>query len=137
MRSTQMTRPLFSQYKLLRHHNYHSCHHNHSSNFGICAQRKVLAKCFKICHIIYIYENPKLLFPFFITCNFIISKFVLDTMFQQNASKFEKNGKNNFGFSYIYNMANFEAFRQNISSSTNFEIMKSGSIAFQHGYMVR
>ena len=37
-----------------------------------------------------------------------------------------KNGKSNFGFSYIKNLANFEAFRWNFSSSTNPEIWRSG-----------
>ena len=36
-----------------------------------------------------------------------------------------KKGKSNFGFSYILNMANFEAFGWNISSSINSEIRRS------------
>ena len=42
-------------------------------NFWVCAQQKVPAKRFTICHILYmyLYENPKLLFPFFILCYFI------------------------------------------------------------------
>ena len=39
-------------------------------NFRVCARRKVPAKGFKICHILYKHKNPKLLFPFFILCNF-------------------------------------------------------------------
>ena len=52
--------------------------------------------------IFYIYENPKLLFPFFISCNFTFfrnqcqsmttlfrnERFMLDEMTQQNISKF-------------------------------------------------
>ena len=36
-----------------------------------------------------------------------------------------KNGKSNFGFSYVYNIANFEAFRQGITSSINLLFLKS------------
>ena len=33
-------------------------------NLRVCARQKVPAKRFKICHILYIYKNPKLLFRF-------------------------------------------------------------------------
>ena len=36
-----------------------------------------------------------------------------------------KNGKSNFGFSYLWNMANFEAFCRVISSSINLLFLKS------------
>ena len=39
-------------------------------NFKVCARRKVPTKRFKFCHILYV-RNPKLLFPFFISCYFI------------------------------------------------------------------
>ena len=39
-----------------------------------------------------------------------------------------KNGKSNSAFLYTWNMANFEAFRWNFSSSTNPEIGKSGAM---------
>ena len=37
-----------------------------------------------------------------------------------------KNGKSNFGFSFAENIANFEAFRWNISLSANLFFLKSG-----------
>ena len=43
-----------------------------------------------------------------------------------------KNGKSNFGFLYIFNMANFEAFCWYFSSSTNPEIERSVIPAVQH-----
>ena len=39
-----------------------------------------------------------------------------------------KKVKSNFGFSYINKMANFEAFRQVISSSINFLFLKSDAV---------
>ena len=45
----------------------------HSSQFQGLSSTKSSSKCFKICHILYIYKNPKLLFPFFISCYFTFS----------------------------------------------------------------
>ena len=45
------------------------CPPNTSLNFRVCAQRKIQQNT----AIFYIYENPKLLFPFFILCYFIFS----------------------------------------------------------------
>ena len=45
-----------------------------------------------------------------------------------------KNGKSNFGFSCIYNMANFEAFRWNFSSSISLFFPKSGQLV--SGYLL-
>ena len=39
--------------------------------FGMWDQINCLEKCFKMCHIFTIYKNPKLLFPFFISCYFV------------------------------------------------------------------
>ena len=42
-----------------------------------------------------------------------------------------KNGKSNFGFSYVEKVANFEAFRWKFSSSTNSEIGTLGEVIRQ------
>ena len=41
------------------------------------------------------------------------------------------NGNTNFGFSYIWNMANFEAFHWNFSPSINLLFLKSDFTCFQ------
>ena len=82
------------------------------------------------CAIFYIYENPKLLFPFFISCYLIFFPNECHHRPGQSLGKKVnlhemKNGKSNFGFSYIKNMANFEAFHWVISSSINLLFLKS------------
>ena len=48
------------------------------------------------------YENPKLLFPFFISCYFIFPLINALVYVEENIKQHEmKNGKSNFGFSYI------------------------------------
>ena len=72
--------------------------------------------------IFYIYENPKLLFPFFISCYFIFSPNECPGLCQHRpghslGKKIKqhemKNGKSNFGFSFVKSIANFEAFHWN------------------------
>ena len=83
-------------------------------------------KRFKICHISYI-RKPKVAFSVF---HFVLQYFFPNEcpgLFRHRTghSLGKKNGKINFGFSYIQNMANFEAFCRVISSSINLLFLKS------------
>ena len=52
--------------------------------------------------IFYVYESPKLIFPFFILCNFIFLPNECPDNISNNIKLHEmKNGKSNLGFSYI------------------------------------
>ena len=84
--------------------------------------------------IFYMYENPKLLFPFFISYYFIFSpnEYPGLCLYRPGHSLGKKvkwhemkNGKSNFGLLYIQNMANFEVFHWVISSSINLFFRKS------------
>ena len=89
--------------------------------------------------IFHIYENPKMLFPFFISCYFIFFPNECHGLWRhrpghllgENAKYHEmKNRKSNIGFSYIWNMANFEVFCQVISSLINLLFLKSEVLTF-------
>ena len=73
--------------------------------FEMDGEINCLKKRFKICHILYI-RKPKVALSIF--------HFVLGPFFP-------------FGFSYIENMANFEAFLQTINFTIHPEFLKSGA----------
>ena len=90
------------------------------------------ASKFAIC---YKYKNPKLLFPFFIWCNFMFLPNECPDRpghsLGKNIKLHEmKNGKSNFGFLYLQNMAYFEPFRWKFLSSINSEIGRSDILAY-------
>ena len=52
--------------------------------------------------IFYIYQNPMLLFQFFISCNFVFPPMNARAFIREKIKQPKmKNGKSNFGFSYI------------------------------------
>ena len=66
----------------------------HSSQFQrLCSTKSSSEMLQNLPYFIYIYENPKLLFPFFISCCFIV--------FPNECHGLCWHGKNNFGFSYM------------------------------------
>ena len=84
--------------------------------------------------IFYIHENPKLLLPFFISCNFMFVPYECPVLcrhrpgYSLGKNKVARNEerKKLWGFTYPKKMANFEAFCWNNSLSIHFLFLKSG-----------
>ena len=101
-------------------------------------------------HIFYIYENPKLLFPFFISCYFnyppnecpCLCRHRPGHSLGEKIKQHEmKNGNSNFEFSFVNIIAHFEAFHWNFSSSTNPQFGRSDfslncAHKFQHCHFI-
>ena len=86
-------------------------------NFRICVFRKAPEKRFKICHIFGRKITPIVLLQWMPT------QTRASTV--RNSKQLEvKNKKKLFGFSYSKNMANFDMFLWNFSSSTNPQIVR-------------